>query len=128
MVTGLFVKAPVLAFIMFQASEAKKDVKLALGLQLDELSKMCDVMGSFTPESWPEGQQLLGQLGFKLQETAQPQPWRQVIPNASPEALELVSALCSWDPAKRPTAAQALQHPFFKACPTSTCRGRSDEL
>ena len=26
----------------------------------------------------------------------------------------IVQRLCSWDPCKRPTAAEALQHPFFK--------------
>ncbi|GJZ91136.1 cyclin-dependent kinase F-4-like protein isoform X1, partial [Tanacetum coccineum] len=25
-------------------------------------------------------------------------------------------ALCSWDPSKRPTAVEALQHPFFQSC------------
>lgn len=34
--------------------------------------------------------------------------------NASPEAIDLVSALCSWDPNKRPTAQQVLQHPYFQ--------------
>ncbi|OAE20853.1 hypothetical protein AXG93_4496s1000 [Marchantia polymorpha subsp. ruderalis] len=37
-----------------------------------------------------------------------------LIPTASAEAIGLMSAMCSWDPNKRPTAAQALQHPFFQ--------------
>lgn len=36
------------------------------------------------------------------------------VPQASPAALDLIASLCHWDPAKRPTAAQALQHPFFQ--------------
>ncbi|XP_021770577.1 cyclin-dependent kinase F-3-like isoform X2 [Chenopodium quinoa] len=36
-----------------------------------------------------------------------------IIPNASWEAVDLIGQLCSWDPLKRPTAEQALQHPFF---------------
>lgn len=36
-----------------------------------------------------------------------------IIPNASLEAVDLITKLCSWDPLKRLTAEQALQHPFF---------------
>ncbi|KAJ4917067.1 Serine/threonine-protein kinase MHK [Raphanus sativus] len=36
-----------------------------------------------------------------------------LLPNASPEAIDLITRLCSWDPLKRPTADQALNHSFF---------------
>ncbi|KAF5930654.1 hypothetical protein HYC85_031527 [Camellia sinensis] len=36
-----------------------------------------------------------------------------IIPNASLEAIDLIKQLCSWDPLRRPTADQSLQHPFF---------------
>ncbi|KAI3787923.1 hypothetical protein L2E82_00439 [Cichorium intybus] len=39
-----------------------------------------------------------------------------LIPSASKEAVNLISALCSWDPSKRPTAVEALEHPFFQSC------------
>lgn len=76
---------------------------------------MCSVLGPFTRETWPEGQQLLSQLGFSLQ-AVQQQSLSQWIPNACQEAIDLITRLCSWDPSKRPTASQALQHPFFKVC------------
>ena len=38
------------------------------------------------------------------------------MPYASAEAVNLVERLCSWDPSNRPTAAEALQHPFFHSC------------
>lgn len=42
------------------------------------------------------------------------QAFSSVVPGASGAACELMTALCSWDPERRPTAAQALQHPFFQ--------------
>ena len=36
------------------------------------------------------------------------------IPRASTDALDLIARLCHWDPARRPTAAEALRHPFFQ--------------
>lgn len=43
-----------------------------------------------------------------------PTPLKQLIPNASPEALQLMRDLMMWDPKKRPTAAQALKYPYFQ--------------
>ncbi|KAI3773778.1 hypothetical protein L1987_48310 [Smallanthus sonchifolius] len=36
-----------------------------------------------------------------------------LIPNASLEAIDLIKQLCWWDPLRRPTAEECLQHPFF---------------
>ncbi|KAJ4724332.1 Cyclin-dependent kinase F-4 [Melia azedarach] len=35
------------------------------------------------------------------------------MPSASENAISLIRSLCSWNPCKRPTAAEALQHPSF---------------
>ena len=74
---------------------------------------MCGVLGPFTADSWPEGHKLLSKLGFRLQ-AIQQKSLSELIPDASAEALNLMTSLCCWDPAKRPTASQALRHPFFK--------------
>ncbi len=42
-----------------------------------------------------------------------PTPLASLIPHASPEAIQLLQDLLHYDPAKRPTAAQVLQYPFF---------------
>ncbi|KAJ0809176.1 putative protein-serine/threonine kinase [Helianthus annuus] len=39
-----------------------------------------------------------------------------LIPNASADAVNLIVSLLSWDPSMRPTAMDALQHPFFDRC------------
>ncbi|GJU43685.1 cyclin-dependent kinase F-4-like protein [Tanacetum coccineum] len=39
-----------------------------------------------------------------------------LLPNASPELVNLVATLLSWEPSYRPTASEELQHPFFHSC------------
>lgn len=74
-------------------------------MQPDELHKICTVMGTPTAQSWPEGLQLAAHMGFRFPQLS-PQPLAKLVPMASPEAVELMSALCAWDPKRRPTAAQ----------------------
>lgn len=38
----------------------------------------------------------------------------KLMPNASPESLQLVQDLLKYDPQQRPTASQSLQYPFFQ--------------
>lgn len=44
-------------------------------------------------------------------------PFDRKFPNADPQALHLLSQLLSFDASERPTAAQALEHPYFKTLP-----------
>ena len=41
-------------------------------------------------------------------------PLKQLIPNASPEAIQIIQDMLQWDPKKRPTASQALKYPYFQ--------------
>ncbi|CAE6515938.1 unnamed protein product [Rhizoctonia solani] len=42
-------------------------------------------------------------------------PWQQVVPKASPQAIDLLERLLQFDPTKRITAQEALSHPYFAA-------------
>ena len=78
----------------------------------DQLVKFCQVLGTPSPSEWPEGFKLASQAGLKM-----PEYPRQHIsihaPNTSPEFQDLAEQCLKWNPAKRPTAAQILQLPFF---------------
>ncbi|KAN0062616.1 hypothetical protein ACQY0O_005149 [Thecaphora frezii] len=49
-------------------------------------------------------------------------PLQNLYPSASPEAVDLLSRLLTWDPAERLTADEALHHPWLKAYHESNAR------
>ncbi|XP_010686850.2 cyclin-dependent kinase F-4 [Beta vulgaris subsp. vulgaris] len=81
----------------------------------DQMYKICSVIGSPTDNSWPHGIRLARGMNYQF-------PYLPgvhmsiVMPSVSDDATSLIRSLCSWDPFKRPTAAQVLQHPFFHKC------------
>lgn len=43
-----------------------------------------------------------------------PMPLESIVPNASPDAVELLTELLFWNPNKRPTCSQALRSAYFR--------------
>lgn len=80
--------------------------------EIDQLSKICTVLGTPDHSVWPEGMNLPHSNRFRFCQKQTRNLW-ELIPNASSEAIDLIKQLCSWDPQRRPTAEQALHHPFF---------------
>ncbi|OAE23332.1 hypothetical protein AXG93_2053s1030 [Marchantia polymorpha subsp. ruderalis] len=81
-----------------------------------ELYKICTVIGPPNHHPWSDGMNLAASMNIQFPQCTSSH-LSAFIPTAIAEAIGLMSAMCSWDPNKRPTAAQALQHPFFQvAC------------
>ena len=80
--------------------------------KVDQIYQICTMLGPPTKQTLPNGVKMAAFLNFKFPEIA-PTPLAEIL-NCSPEALNMISTLCTWDPEKRPTMSQALQHPFFK--------------
>ncbi|CAD8208340.1 unnamed protein product [Paramecium pentaurelia] len=80
--------------------------------ELEQFNKILSTLGTFTQQEWPEGCRLVSQMGLALAQF-QPLQLQQLIPNASTEAINLLTQMIRWDPNKRITAAQMLTHPFF---------------
>eukprot|EP00245_Coleochaete_scutata_P016282 TRINITY_DN752_c0_g2_i1.p1 TRINITY_DN752_c0_g2~~TRINITY_DN752_c0_g2_i1.p1 ORF type:complete len:485 (-),score=79.85 TRINITY_DN752_c0_g2_i1:765-2219(-) len=85
--------------------------------EADEIYKICSVLGTPTQQTWPDGVKLAAAMNYRFPQF-NTTPLAVLIPNASADAIDLMTALCSWDPNKRPTAAQTLQHPFFQVAVT----------
>lgn len=81
--------------------------------EADELYKICSVMGTPTQQNWAEGLKLAANMNFRFPQFS-PTPLNKIVTSACAEAVELITSLCQWDPAKRPTAVQCLQHPYFQ--------------
>ena len=94
------------------------------GSDVDMLHRMSSLLGPFSRDSWPEGEQLANRARIRLPPT-QATPLRSTVPDASPSALALLSEMFAWDPRKRPSCHTALAHDFItKAPPPEANTGR----
>lgn len=81
--------------------------------EIDEIFKICSVLGTPSKDDWPEGFQLAAAMNFKFMQM-KATPLKDLITNAGPEAIQLIRDMLMWDPKKRPTCAQALRYPYFQ--------------
>ncbi|XP_049421311.1 serine/threonine-protein kinase MAK isoform X5 [Epinephelus fuscoguttatus] len=81
--------------------------------EVDEIFKICQVLGTVKKSDWSEGYQLASAMNFRFPQCV-PTHLKTLIPNASNEAIALMKDLLQWDPKKRPTAVQALRYPYFQ--------------
>lgn len=92
--------------------------------ELDQLDRMSKLLGSPTDKIWPG----MGKLpnAKKIQFARQPHNYlrRQFPANAyagkvalTNNGFDLLNSMLTYDPTKRITAAEALQHPFFSEAP-----------
>jgi serine/threonine protein kinase len=80
--------------------------------EVDQIFKICAVLGTPDREQWPEGLSLASAMNFKFPICAAT-PLSKLIPNASVDGIQLMHDLLVWDPKKRPSASQALRYSYF---------------
>lgn len=85
---------------------------------IDQLGKIFAALGTPNTDNWPGVDSLPGYVPFQV--VSSPPPLRQQFPGASDDALDLLARMVSLDPNRRPTAAEALAHPYFSAAPAPT--------
>ncbi|XP_027130276.1 serine/threonine-protein kinase MAK isoform X5 [Larimichthys crocea] len=95
--------------------------------EVDEIFKICQVLGTVKKTDWPEGYQLASAMNFRFPQCV-PTHLKTLIPNASNEAITLMRDLLQWDPKKRPTAVQALRYPYFQVGQILGPRPQSQEV
>ncbi|KAK5605003.1 hypothetical protein CRENBAI_003594 [Crenichthys baileyi] len=95
--------------------------------EVDEIFKICQVLGTVKKMDWPEGFQLASAMNFRFPQCV-PTNLKTLIPNASKEAIALMQDMLQWDPKKRPTAVQALRYPYFQVGQVLGPRPQSQEV
>jgi protein kinase len=80
--------------------------------ETDQIYKIFAVLGTPNQRSWPDGIRLANRMGIRFP-TAVPTGLAVLLPHASPAALALLTEMLRFDPARRPSATQALQHEWF---------------
>lgn len=80
----------------------------------DQLQLMTSVIGSPSAEAINKVQSARVREHFQMLPTKRRRPFSEMFPHAAREACSLLEWLLDFDPAKRPTALEALGHPFFK--------------
>ncbi|XP_035416159.1 serine/threonine-protein kinase MAK [Cygnus atratus] len=81
--------------------------------EVDEIFKICQVLGTPKKNDWLEGYHLASTMNFRFPQCV-PISLKTLIPNASNEAIQLMTDTLNWNPKKRPTASQALKYPYFQ--------------
>lgn len=73
--------------------------------EIDQLFKICSVLGTPSKDDWPEGMTLAAKLNFKWNRSVKTD-LHKLIPNANNDSIALIESMLSWEPKKRPTASQ----------------------
>ena len=76
------------------------------------LNKICSILGTPNHDIWAKGIQQANLIGIKFPNNSGTD-LANIIPNASPKAIEVMKQMLQWDPNKRPTAVNLLNDPFF---------------
>ncbi|OHT13388.1 CMGC family protein kinase [Tritrichomonas foetus] len=87
----------------------------------DQMYKIVNVLGAPNTHIWPEFGRLVSKTSYRFPQVTST-PLATLMPNASPEAIDLMTQLFQYDPARRPSASQALQHPFFTQTGSASAR------
>ncbi|EEA04861.1 cell division protein kinase 2, putative [Cryptosporidium muris RN66] len=84
----------------------------------DQLLKIFSVLGTPNPTIWPQVQELplWKQRTFQTFEAKQ---WSSVVPNLDSAGIDLLSKMLMFDPNKRITAQDAMQHTYFNTLHSS---------
>ena len=80
--------------------------------EMDQISKICSVIGSPTMQNWPEGFKHAGKKGINFPEYSEIS-LASALPDCPKDALNFIAECLKWEPSKRMTAAQLLSHPFI---------------
>ncbi|XP_055903526.1 uncharacterized protein LOC129939515 isoform X2 [Eupeodes corollae] len=82
--------------------------------EVDQLFKICSVLGTPNKNDWPDGHRLAATIHFRFPDCVKV-PLNNIISRASSSGLQLLEDFLFYDPERRPTAQQSIKYPYFHA-------------
>ena len=79
----------------------------------DQMYKLCSVLGAPTIEQWQEGYRLAAQCGYHFPGLPA-QSLSVLVPGSCFEGVQLMGELLQWNPQRRITAGESLNHAYFQ--------------
>jgi len=79
----------------------------------EQMNKICEVLGTPGQIEWQEGYSLASRMNYKFP-NYKGHKLRNLIPRANEKAINLIESMLNFNPLRRPSASQCLQHPFFQ--------------
>lgn len=86
---------------------------------IDTLFKIVNILGTPNSQTWPEGLRMAKAKGINFPNSSGIH-LQSIMPNASEDALRLMTDMLKYDSNKRPSSSQALNYPFFTKHPDTT--------
>ncbi|XP_055685182.1 serine/threonine-protein kinase dyf-5 [Lutzomyia longipalpis] len=81
--------------------------------EVDQLFKICSVLGTPEKDDWPEGHRLAAAIHFQFPACSKI-PLESIVSRATDPARHVLEDFLRWDAEKRPTAQQTLKYPYFE--------------
>ncbi|XP_055851599.1 cyclin-dependent kinase-like 2 isoform X2 [Episyrphus balteatus] len=82
--------------------------------EVDQLFKICSVLGTPSKNDWPDGHRLAATIHFRFPDCVKV-PLNNIITRVSSSGLQLLEDFLFYDPERRPTAQQSIKYPYFHA-------------
>lgn len=87
--------------------------------EVDQLFKVCSLLGTPSRSDWPEGHRLAQAIQFQFPECPAVE-LAVIVPRAGAQGRQLLADCLYWDSERRPSAQQALRYPFFQMVTAAT--------
>uniref|UniRef100_A0A182KA20 non-specific serine/threonine protein kinase n=1 Tax=Anopheles christyi TaxID=43041 RepID=A0A182KA20_9DIPT len=82
--------------------------------EVDQLFKICSVLGTPDKSDWADGHKLAATIQFRFPECPKI-PLATLVTRAGTAGIQLLEDLLLWEPEKRPTAQQSMKYPYFSS-------------
>ena len=96
--------------------------------EIDQIYKICSVLGTPSHTDWSQGHQLASQMSFKFPQFTSTHLSSILGSRVGARAISLLYSVISWNPAWRSSAQEALKHSYFRQQTSQPTSASSNHL